>query len=169
VRAAAVPEPPIDPRPSPAPPVAPTPPPARAAGGAPQEELSLNRLAERWGEVIARVRDDGRGVLAAALEHAIPIGVSGRGEITVELEPGGAIYQQPIAGGAADVLSAVGTLFTGATRLSVSAPAMEALTPDAPPARLTEEGVRGERLALLRRRDPVLDLAVEVLDLELLD
>jgi hypothetical protein len=123
---------------------------------------------ERWGDVVARVRADGRGVLAAALEHAIPVAVSGRGEITLELEPTGAIYQQPIAGSAADVLSGIGTFFTGATRLSVRAPAGGAVVAD-PPARLTEEGVRGERLALLRRRDPVLDLAVEALDLELLD
>jgi hypothetical protein len=125
-------------------------------------------LVERWGDVLARVRGDGRGVLAAALEHAIPVAVSGRGEITLELEPTGAVYQQPIAGSAADVLSAIGTIFTGATRLSVRAPDGGAGPAEAP-ARLTEEGVRGERLALLRRRDPVLDLAVEALDLELLD
>jgi DNA polymerase-3 subunit gamma/tau len=37
------------------------------------------------------------------------------------------------------------------------------------PSRLTEEAVRAERLASLRAKDPVLDTAIDVLDLELLD
>lgn len=36
-------------------------------------------------------------------------------------------------------------------------------------ARLTTETVRAERLAALRANDPVLDAAVDLLDLELLD
>jgi DNA polymerase-3 subunit gamma/tau len=132
------------------------------------ERLSLNRLVERWGEVIDAVRADGRGFLAAALEHALPSAVTGRGDITLELDAAGSIYQQPIADSAADVLSAIGTLFTGASRLRTIAPERPAES-DHPPRRLTEEGVRNERLSMLRKRDPVLDLAVEVLDMELLD
>lgn len=132
------------------------------------EKLSLNRLVERWGEVIDAVRADGRGFLAAALEHALPSAVTGRGDITLELDAGGSIYQQPIADSAADVLSAVGTIFTGASRLRTIAPERPAESAPAP-RRLTEEGVRSERLSMLRKRDPVLDLAVEVLDMELLD
>jgi DNA polymerase-3 subunit gamma/tau len=37
------------------------------------------------------------------------------------------------------------------------------------PSRLTDEAVRAERLASLRAKDPVLDTAIDVLDLELLD
>lgn len=37
------------------------------------------------------------------------------------------------------------------------------------PSRLTDEAVRAERLASLRAKDPVLDAAIDVLDLELLD
>jgi DNA polymerase-3 subunit gamma/tau len=132
------------------------------------EKISLNRLVERWAEVIATVRADGRGFLAAALEHALPSAVTGRGDITLELDAAGSIYQQPIADSASDVLSAIGTIFTGASRLRTIAPEQPA-EPDAAPRRLTEEGVRAERLALLRKRDPVLDLAVDALDLELLD
>ena len=185
-RAVATPESPIDPRPSPAPP--PGGPDGRAnsssavaqahsAGprgggdvvGASQEKLSLNRLVERWGEVVDRVRSDGRAFLAVALERALPSGVSARGEITLELDAAGAIYQQPIADSAADVLSAVGTFFTGAARLQTRVSELPPGEESAVPQRLTEEGVRGERLALLRKRDPTLDLAVEALDLELFD
>ncbi len=133
------------------------------------EKLSLNRLVERWAEVIEAVRADGRGFLAAALEHALPSAVTSRGDITLELDAAGSIYQQPIADSAADVLSAIGALFTGASRLRTIAPDRAAEVDAAPPRRLTEEGVRAERLAMLKNRDPVLDLAVEALDLELLD
>jgi DNA polymerase-3 subunit gamma/tau len=175
--AVATPESPRDPRPSPG-----AAPDARAmvdtlapvsvaeveaSGG--HEKLSLNRLVERWDEVIAAVRADGRGFLAAALEHALPSAVTGRGDITLELDATGSIYQQPIADSASDVLSAIGTLFTGASRLRTLAPEHPLESDAAPPRRLTEEGVRAERLAMLRKRDPVLDLAVDVLDLELVD
>jgi hypothetical protein len=39
----------------------------------------------------------------------------------------------------------------------------------APPARLTDEMVRTERLTALRRRDPVLGAAIDALDLDLAD
>ena len=39
----------------------------------------------------------------------------------------------------------------------------------APPARLTDEMVRAERLATLRKKDPVLDAAIDALDLDIAD
>jgi hypothetical protein len=39
----------------------------------------------------------------------------------------------------------------------------------APPVRLTDEMARTERLAAMRRRDPVLDAAIDALDLDLAD
>ena len=173
--AVATPESPRDPRPSPdalgaremVDTLAPAPS-AESDASTAHEKLSLNRLVERWGEVIDAVRADGRGFLAAALEHALPSAVTGRGDITLELDAAGSIYQQPIADSAADVLSAIGSIFTGASRLRTVAPERPAES-QTPPRRLTEEGVRSERLAMLRKRDSVLDLAVEALDLELLD
>jgi hypothetical protein len=124
-------------------------------------------LAERWGEVVSYVRTEGRAVLAAALQRALPVAVSARGEITLELDAADAAYEQPITSGSADVLAAVAVLFTGATRLQVRvAPAPSA---EQTPRRVTEESVRSERLAMLRKRDPSLDIAVDALDLELLD
>jgi DNA polymerase-3 subunit gamma/tau len=166
------PAPPAAPRPA-APP-APAPPPAQPAAppaAPPAREsshaLSVNVLAERWGEVVSHVRTDGRAVLAAALQRALPVAVSARGEITLELDAADAAYEQPITSGSADVLAAVAVLFTGATRLQVRvAPAPSA---DQTPRRVTEESVRSERLAMLRKRDPSLDIAVDALDLELLD
>jgi len=36
-----------------------------------------------------------------------------------------------------------------------------------PPPRLTDEMVRSERIAALRKKDPVLDAAIDALDLDL--
>jgi len=118
-------------------------------------------------QVMEHVRAEGRAVLAAALHRALPVAVSGRGEIILELEATDAAYEQPITSGSIDVLAAVAALFDGATRLQVRvAPARSA---DQAPRRVTEESVRSERLAMLRKRDPSLDIAVDALDLELLD
>jgi len=39
----------------------------------------------------------------------------------------------------------------------------------APPKRLTDEMVRAERVAALRKREPLLDAAIEALDLDVAD
>jgi len=40
---------------------------------------------------------------------------------------------------------------------------------DRAPRRLSEEAVKADRMAMLRRQSPLLDAAVDALDLELLD
>jgi hypothetical protein len=129
--------------------------------------MDLNRLVERWDEIVAQVRAT-RPMLASALAAALPTAVSGRGEITLALDEGGDVYEQPIVAGAAQLLAAVQSLFPAATRVSVRREGGSA-EPSAGPERLTVERVKEERLAALRKRDPVLDAAVQALDLELLD
>ena len=106
-------------------------------------------------------------MLAAALGHATPVAVTANGDVTLELEPAGSIYEQPITGGSADLLTALRATFPSASRLivrvAVSGPA------DMSPKRITEASVKAERLAALRKRDSTLDAAIESLDLELLD
>lgn len=106
-------------------------------------------------------------MLSAALAHAKPVAVAESGTITLELTPDGALYEQPLASGAADVLAAIATLFGGATKLSVRVATSG--TADAAPKRITAESVKAERLATIRKKDPALDAAVDSLDLELLD
>ena len=167
----ATPESPIDPRPTAtlpadAPPAAPAALGDAAAG--PTARVSLEGLVARWADVVSRLRTEGRMAIAAALEHARAVAVSPAGEIALELEATGEFYRQPLADSAADVLSVIGTFFTGATRLVVQV--ADRTDAEAPKARrFTEESVRLERLAMLRKRDPALDAAVETLDLELLD
>ena len=45
----------------------------------------------------------------------------------------------------------------------------EAVKAAAKPQRVTDEMVKTERLNMLRRKDPVLDAAIDVLDLEIVD
>jgi DNA polymerase III subunit gamma/tau len=130
------------------------------------EPVEVNRLAERWGEVVTAVRENGRAILATALEHAAPVAVTARGDVTIELEDEMAMYADVIESGAADVCAAVATLFSGVARIRLRPPAAATA---APPQRLTEAAVKGDRLARLCRRDPSLATAVNMLDLELID
>jgi hypothetical protein len=133
--------------------------------------LDLNHLVERWDEVIESVRAAGRGMLASALGDALPVAVSGSGLITLQVDGehhGDAeMVERALEGGAAELLDILGRHFAGITRVTLR-------RTDRPPAsggtrRLTEDALRAERMAKLRRRDPLLGKAIDVLDLELLD
>ncbi|HJR43686.1 MAG TPA: DNA polymerase III subunit gamma/tau [Gemmatimonadaceae bacterium] len=131
-----------------------------------KERLELNRLVERWGEIVARVRRDRSAVLAAALDRAMPVAVSARGDVT--LEPEDDSFVPTLETGAGDIAAAIGARFDGVSRVTVRT-AGSASGAAGAPRRMSAEAVKGERLAMLRRRDPVLDAAVDALDLELLD
>jgi DNA polymerase-3 subunit gamma/tau len=131
--------------------------------------LELNTLCERWGEVIDRVRGVGRPMLVSALEHALPVGVSGQGTITLQLEQPNEIFEKAIETNASEVLSAVSATFDGAVKLIVRRAESPAAPPADAPKRLSEDQMRREREQLLRKRDPALEAVIEELDLELLD
>src|SRR5436190_7620447 len=146
--------------------------PARA--GTPREEAvsaalagapDLNHLVERWDDIVAHVRAAGKSVAASALEHAAPAAVNVRGDVTLALDEANPIYEQAIDAVKADVVAALRAWFPGVQRLVVRVP--EGAT--TPPTRLTDEMVRSERIAVLRRKDPVLDAAIDALDLDLAD
>jgi DNA polymerase-3 subunit gamma/tau len=148
-------------------PVADAPPPAPKPSA--RVALDLNVLCERWGDVIDRMRSGGRPMLVSALEHALPVAVSGQGAITVQLEHSNEIFEKAIESGAAEVLSAVAATFEGATKLTVRRVEQPAVAPADAPKRLTEDQARRERTQMLRKKDPALDAAIEELDLELLE
>ncbi|HVP71804.1 MAG TPA: hypothetical protein VMS45_10780, partial [Gemmatimonadaceae bacterium] len=151
--------------PAAAPPPAPAP--AVAERRAPSAALSVPALVAAWDAITQRLSGDGRSLFAAALKHAVPVVVTAKGEITLELEPEASVYEQPITSSAAPLLEAVRAQFPEATKVSVRV--ATAGTADAGPKRITAEHVRAERLASLRKKDPALDAAVDSLDLELLD
>jgi DNA polymerase-3 subunit gamma/tau len=134
-----------------------------AVASSPAAAPDLNQLVERWDEVVAAIRAAGKSVAATALEHAAPAAVNARGDVTLALDESNPIYEQAIEAVKADVVEALRASFPGVQRLVVRAPEGAAT----PPARLTDEMVRSERIAALRKKDPVLDAAIDALDLDL--
>jgi DNA polymerase-3 subunit gamma/tau len=155
----------------PAPPARPAPPATRPATAAPvaNEAMAappdLNQIVERWDDLIAGLRAAGKSVAATALGHASPAAVNARGDVTIALDEANPIYEQAIESTKADVANTLRTWFPGVQRVLVRAPD----SPAAPPTRLTDEMVRAERIAALRKKDPVLDAAIDALDLDLAD
>jgi hypothetical protein len=129
------------------------------------EVPELHRLVERWGELVAALRTAGKSVAATALEHAAPLAVNARGDVTIALDEANPIYEQALETAKGDVASILRQWFAGVQRVGVRA----AQGATSPPARLTDEMVRTERLSALRRRDPVLGAAIDALDLDLAD
>ena len=132
-----------------------------ALAGAPD----LNQIVERWDDVVAALRAAGKSVAATALEHSAPTAVNARGDVTIALDEANPIYEQALESVKPELVSALRRWFPGVQRLVVRAPQGAS----APPARLTDEMVRSERIAVLRKKDPVLDAAIDALDLDLAD
>jgi hypothetical protein len=111
------------------------------------------------------LRAAGRSVAATALEHAEPVSVNARGEVTIGLDEPNPIYEQALEAVKGELVPMLQRWFAGVQRVSVRALGNAA----PPPSRLTDEMVRSERLTALRRRDPVLGAAIDALDLDLVD
>lgn len=124
--------------------------------------LELNHMVERWGEVAERLRADGRAMLAALIVRTPPVVVAASGAIKVEAED--EATAEGLEAGRDQVLEAVRAVFPGVKRINIRRSGSVA-----PRQRLTMEGVREERAARLRARDPLLARAIDALDLELLD
>ncbi|HEU4720472.1 MAG TPA: DNA polymerase III subunit gamma/tau [Gemmatimonadaceae bacterium] len=150
------------PPPTPAAPAAP-PQSARDAAVSASDALDLNHVVERWDAVVSAIRSAGKSVAATALEHAAPAAVNARGDVTLALDEANPIYAQAIEAVKADVLATLRGWFPAVQRVVVRAPEGTS----APPPRLTNEMVRSERIAALRKKDPVLDAAIDALDLDL--
>ena len=131
----------------------------------PRIALDLNRLVEHWEAITDAVHGEhGALMLSSTLAHATPSAVTAGGTVTLTVSS--EAHAELIAGGAAMVLAAIRQRFDGvqAVRVQVEAPAV-----DQAPRRLNEGAVKADRMAMLRKQSPLLDAAVEALDLELLD
>jgi len=129
----------------------------------------LHRLLEGWDEVVAALRDAGKGVLGTALEAGSPVAVSGQGAVLIEFDEPNDIYERAFESAKDTLLAILQRLFGGGVTRVALRRNDRAQTAPAPKERLTSEAVKAERLALLRRKDPLLDAAVEALDLDLAD
>ena len=137
---------------------------AAATPGA--ELLELPKIVGRWDALVEKLRASGKPMLATALSHASPVSVTAAGVVTIELDEANDIYAHAIHASRQEIVSELAEYFANVSRVELrrderaSAP---------PPKRLTDEMVRAERIASLKKRDPVLRAAIEELDLDVSD
>ncbi len=132
---------------------------------APPAAPDVNHVVERWDELVAAMRASGNSLAATALEHSTAVAVNAGGDVTVVLDEGNPIYEQALGKDEKEITRALRAFFPGIQRIVIR----PAAASTAPPVRMTDEMVRLERLTAIRRRDPVLDRAIEALDLDLAD
>ncbi len=125
----------------------------------------LSRVTEKWDALVEAMRSAGKSMAATALEQAAPVAVSPRGDVTIALDEANPIYEQSLESSKGEIVQMLRAWFSGVGRVTIRPGAVSAV----PRERLTDEMVRAERLTSLRRKDPVLDRAIDTLDLELAD
>jgi len=130
------------------------------------EPLEVNRVAGRWDDLLAHLRGDGKRVLTSALEHALPVAVTAAGDVTIELDEPNEFLARAIDAGRPDILTALRRWFPGARSIRLKQDPERA---SVPPARVTDEMVRADRLNSLRKRDPILGAAIDALDLDVVE
>ncbi|HKN64666.1 MAG TPA: DNA polymerase III subunit gamma/tau [Gemmatimonadaceae bacterium] len=135
--------------------------PAKAA-----EPFELARVTGRWDDLVAKVRGDGKRVLASALGHALPVAVTAGGDVTIELDEANDFFAQAIEAARGEILGLLRQWFPDARAIRMRQNPEHAA---AAPARVTDEMVRTDRLNSLRRRDPTLGAAIDALDLDVVD
>ena len=156
----------VAPRVAAAPAPAPSSVPTKVAAPSGTAPIDVNRLTERWDTLVERMRELEQPMLATALSHASPIAVTASGVVTIELDEPNDFYAHSITNGRGEMLAELRKWFSNVERVELR---RDASAPAAPPKRLTDEMVRVERLAALKKRDPLLSAAIEALDLEVAD
>jgi len=138
--------------------------PAKPNGAA--EPLDIARVSGRWDDLVAKLRGDGKHVLSSALAHALPVSVTGAGDLTIELDEPNEFLAQAIEGGRPEIVGALRHWFSDvkAVRLRQNPERVSGT-----PTRVTDEMVRSDRLNALRKRDPILGAAIDALDLDVID
>ncbi|MFI5245147.1 MAG: DNA polymerase III subunit gamma/tau [Gemmatimonadales bacterium] len=129
-----------------------------------KQPLDLNRLAEHWDDIVEHVRAGGRGMVASALNEATPSAVTAGGVVTIGVTSDA--LAEAIQSGSEAILAALRGIFDGVERVAV-----KAVTEGKASARsrLTAENVIADRVATLRKRDPLLNAAIDALDLRLIE
>jgi DNA polymerase-3 subunit gamma/tau len=162
-----------------------TPPPARVTPAPPRTPTALapdisahpalvkaapdiTAITGRWDELIERVKGAGKALLAAALEASSPHAINRDGDLTIRLDEPNDFHAKAIDQARSDLLAILNEWFTGLRDLRLLREGGPQVTAERP-ARVTDEMVKTQRLNTLRRKDPGLDAAIDVLDLEIVD
>jgi DNA polymerase-3 subunit gamma/tau len=128
---------------------------------------SAAEITGRWDDLVERIRVAGKPMLSSALAHAMPASLTANGLLVLELDEPNDIYTHSIHSARTDVLTALREWFPSLDRVELRRD--EQSPAAAPPKRLTDEMIRADRIASLRKRDPVLNAAIDALDLDVTD
>ena len=159
---------------SPAPPAAaertstpaPAPTPPATAAGPLRAEFTLDGLLGAWDELVAAARSRSR-FLGEALASARPVAVNPP-EVRLNVTDGHSIHSEALARQREAVEGLLGEAVGGAVKVALAD--QLAVTPAPRGARrLSESESRAERLKMLKKRDPALEAAADILDLEVLE
>ncbi|HLB82002.1 MAG TPA: DNA polymerase III subunit gamma/tau, partial [Gemmatimonadales bacterium] len=148
-------------------PVPPSPAGPRAVSpGVPPEKgpLTLDRLRSLWAQIVEDARRE-KPMLGALLPAVELTAIEGTTVVVRALDP---VHAEGLERQREALAQLVGRHVSEPLRIKLEGAGSGARSA-ARPGRLTEEGVRAERLEALRARDPGLDAAVDALDLELLE
>ncbi|HJQ21090.1 MAG TPA: DNA polymerase III subunit gamma/tau [Gemmatimonadaceae bacterium] len=133
----------------------------------PRRAPDLAALTGRWDDLVARFRTLGKALVVAALEAASPHAITGKGDLTIKLDEPNDFHAKAIDQSRADIAAILGEWFDGITSVAVFRAPSAGAAPSEKPRRVTDEMVKSERLNMLRRKDALLDAAIDVLDLEI--
>jgi DNA polymerase-3 subunit gamma/tau len=126
--------------------------------------LTLDRLRSLWPRIVEDARRE-KPMLGALLPAVEPTTIDGT---TIAVRAPDPVHADGLERQREALAQLVGRYVTAPVRIKLEgAGSGERSAPR--PGRLTEQGVRAERLEALRARDPGLDAAVDALDLELLE
>ncbi len=124
----------------------------------------LNAVAGIWDDMVAAVRRD-RPFVATLLEQSLPVSTTANGVLVLQVEA--PAVQEGLTAKMTEILAAMTGWLAGLQKVNVSLAGDSAAAGPAP--RMTVESVRSETLAALRKRDPVLNAAIDALDLDLIN
>ena len=149
------------PRPTPAQPMKAVP---ETAGRPKVVVADLNAVAGVWDDMVAAVRRD-RPFIATLLEQSLPVSTNANGVLVLQVEA--PAVQEGLAAKMTETIAAMSGWLAGLQKLNVRLAGDSVAAGPAP--RMTVETVRSETLAALRKRDPVLNAAIDALDLDLVN
>ena len=124
----------------------------------------LNAVAGVWDDLVAGIRRE-RPFIATLLEQALPVSASGNGILVLQVDA--PAVQEGLAAKSNEAIAAMTPWLAGLQKITTRLAGDSINAGPAP--RMTVETVRSETLAALRKRDPVLNAAIDSLDLDLLD
>ncbi|MEQ1692891.1 MAG: DNA polymerase III subunit gamma/tau [Gemmatimonas sp.] len=133
---------------------------------------ALDTVLERWNDVAEMIKRNGRGAVAHAVQWLRPLEVTTDGALVLGYAPTDDTWARAAESARGDVLAAVQACFEGVTGFVLRAqhPASGATKADGKSSRrITAHDVKKERTDSLTAKDPLLDAAVRILDLELQD